>query len=168
MIDKEIVEEFVSESKDLIQQLLKILENIEGDFAKVAQLAEYGNLADRIMGGAKSLALTAPDSQALGVIADYASLCKLVSYKASQITSNVQLFEVCVALLLDGTETLALLVDKIEMSADEIKKMIPTAFIERLRWVSGRFSEAYNETVEPKKAAMNQSEIDILMAKLGL
>ena len=168
MIDNEIVKEFVSESKNLIKQLLEMLENIEGDFSRVAQLAKYGNLADRIMGGAKSLALTAPEYHALNVISDYASLCKAVGYKASQITKNQQLFDICVALLLDGTETLNLLVDKLELSAVEIKKIIPTAFIERLRWVSGQFSADYSESVGPQKAAMSQSEIDKLMTKLGL
>jgi hypothetical protein len=168
MIDKEIVKEFVAESKNLIQQLVEMLENIEGDFTKVSQLAEYGNMVDRIMGVAKSLAMTAPENHALNVISDYASLCKAVGYKASQITTNTQLFDVCVALLLDGTETLDLLVDRLELSAAEIKKMIPTAFIERLRWVSGQFSSAYSESVGPKQVAMSQSEIDTLMAKLGI
>ena len=39
-IDKDIVKDFVGESKLLIQDLADLLENIEGDFSQVAQLEE--------------------------------------------------------------------------------------------------------------------------------
>ncbi len=92
-IDKEIVEDFVSESKSLIEELVDLLESIEGDFSQVKKLADYGNNVDRIMGGAKSLALMADADHALHMIADYSDLCKAVGYKASQIKDNEQFFE---------------------------------------------------------------------------
>lgn len=172
MIDKEIVKEFVSESKNLIQDLLRILEDIEVDAVKSARLTEFGNLVDRIMGGAKSLGLSFPEVSAFVLIGDYAALCKAVGYKASKINDNAQLFDVCIALLLDGMETLDklldILLDRVELAADEIKKMIPTAFIERLYWVSERLNVEFGESGGPKQPALSQSEIDSLMKKLGM
>lgn len=169
-IDKEIVEDFVTESKTLIEELLNLLESIEGDFSRVQDLATYGNNVDRIMGGAKNLALMADGDHALHMISDYAALCKAVGYKASQIRDNEQFFDICVALLLDATETLDVLLDHIHDAGDVLRKTIPQAFIERLRWVSQQFSEEYTMSVgtgdAPKK--LKQTEIDDLLKKLGL
>lgn len=168
-IDKEIVEDFVTESKNLIHQALELLEGIEGDFSQVKKLADYGNNVDRIMGGAKSLALMAPPNHALHIISDYAELCKAVGYKASQINDNPQFYDVCVALLLDATESLDTMLDRTDDNADIIKKDLPQAFIDRVRWVSNQFSEGYRSSVDSTGSQkMDQSEIDALMKKLGL
>ena len=168
-IDKEIVADFVSESKDLLQEGLDLLENIEGDFSQVEKLADYGNCVDRIMGGAKSLALMAPPEHALHMISDYAALCKAVGYKASQISENEQFFNICVGLLLDATETLDGLLDRIDTDSKVLKSTLPQAFIERVRWISQQFSEEYRESVDAGGSKkMSQSDIDDLMKKLGL
>lgn len=169
-IDKEIVEDFVAESKTLIEELIDLLESIEGDFSRVQELANYGNNVDRIMGGAKNLALMADDNHALPMISDYAALCKAVGYKASQIKDNEQFFDVCLALLLDATETLEVLLEHIYDTAEVLRKIIPEAFIERLRWASQQFSEEYSMSVNTGQAEkkMKQSEIDDLLKKLGL
>lgn len=170
-IDKEIVEDFVTESKTLIEELIDLLESIEGDFSRVQDLATYGNNVDRIMGGAKNLALMADGDHALHMISDYAALCKAVGYKASQIKDNEQFFDICVAFLLDATETLEVLLAHIYDATDVLRKTIPNAFIERLRWISQQFSEEYSMSVDAGAAAqkkLKQSEIDDLLKKLGL
>lgn len=169
-IDKEIVEDFVNESKTLIEDLIDLLESIEGDFSQVVKLADYGNNVDRIMGGAKSLALMAPPEHAIHMISDYAALCKAVGYKASQITDNEQFFDICVALLLDATETLEVLLARIHEPIMDLKKSISQAFVERLRWASEQFSESYSMSVDTGTTGkkMKQSEIDDLLKKLGL
>jgi len=171
-IDKDIIKDFVDESKDLIHQLIELLESIEGDFSKVKVLADYGNRIDRIMGGAKSLAMMAPPGHPLFLIGDYTALCKAVGYKGSQIKGNRQFYDICVALLLDATETLDTLMDHIEDSEQDIKKIIPEAFLERLRWISQQFNENYSESVDVKKeaAAVADGPMDIneLLKKLGL
>lgn len=169
-IDKEIVEDFVNESKSLIEELIDLLESIEGDFSQVQRLADYGNNVDRIMGGAKSLALMVPPDHALHMISDYAALCKAVGYKASQIQDNEQFYDICVALLLDATETLEVLLRNIHKEGALIRETIPQAFIDRLRWVSNQFSESVTASVGVGSAPvkMNQSDIDDLLKKLGL
>jgi len=163
-LDKEIVKEFLDESKQLVEGLVEILEGIEGDFGKVSQLAEYGNGVDRIMGGAKSLALLAPPDHALHMISDYAAVCKAVSYKASQISNNEELYNICVGLLLDATENLIFLLNNIEEKVSVLKQKIPQAFIERLNWASNQFDENVSATVTKS----HPSEINALIKKLGL
>jgi hypothetical protein len=171
-IDKDIVKDFVSESKKIVDDLIELLEGIDGDFAQVKQLEEYGQRVDRIMGGAKSLALMVPPDHALHVVADYAALCKAVGYKASQIDNNPQFYNICVALLLDATETLQDLIERLEEDekGQELKESFTTTFLERLRWVSNQFGADVRASVDAKtqKKKMDQNEIDELLRKLGV
>ena len=80
---KEILIEFREESKALNDKLLEILEKCEGDFTQAQSLEEYGNTVDRVMGGAKSLAMQfSKPGHLTQVLGDYAAICKAVSYKA--------------------------------------------------------------------------------------
>jgi len=171
-IDKDIVKDFVIESKELIQDLIEILESIEGNFSEVGQLEEYGQKVDRIMGGAKSLALLVPLEHPLHMVADYAALCKAVGYKASQIQANPQFFDICVALLLDATETLSDWIEGLgNDTSEELKKSISATFLERLRWVSNQFGADVRGSVDSasqKQKKMDQNEIDELLRKLGV
>lgn len=168
-LDREIVEDFVSESKSLIEELVEMLESIEGDSLQKDRLVDYGNGVDRIMGGAQSIALLAPKNHALHMISDYSALCKAVGYKASQINNNPQFYDICVALLLDATEMLSELIANIDKTVDVLKKNLPQAFIERLRWVSQQFSEGYSASVSAQgEINLDQGSIDDLLKKLGL
>ncbi|MGZ6434002.1 MAG: hypothetical protein ACXWRE_11755 [Pseudobdellovibrionaceae bacterium] len=159
------------ESKGLILDLLELLEEIEGDFSKVSQLEGYGQKVDRIMGGAKSLALLVSGDHPLRMVADYAELCKTVGYKASQIRNNPQFYDICVALLLDATETLRDWIEGLETdTAEDLKNSFTRTFLERLRWVSSQFSADVRATVDATNNTkkMAQNEIDDLLRKLGV
>ena len=164
-IDPELLEGFLEESRKLTQNLLQILEDLEGSPEKVSDLANYGNQVDRVMGGAKSLAIMVPVTHALHMISDYAELCKIVGYKGSQIRNNEQFFNIVVALLLDATETLVLLLDRIHEPTEALRKTFSDTFVERLKWVSHQFGDGYAQTVQSQK--LGQDEIDKLMSKLG-
>lgn len=169
-IDQDILKDFIRESKGLIPDLIELLESIEGDFSQVKRLEDYGQKVDRIMGAAKSLALMVPLDHPLATIADYAALCKAVGYKASQIEGHPQFFDICVALLLDATETLNSWIDKLEdSSAVDLKSSFSATFLERLRWVSNQFGSEVRASVGTSKSKkMDQSEIDDLLRKLGV
>lgn len=168
--DNEILKDFISESKGLIKDSMDILEKVEGNFRLAKDLDEYGNLVDRIMGGAKSLAVALPDNQALVLTSDYAAICKAVGYKTAQIQDNEQFFEICVALLQDATETLDTILNNLNAEPEELKKTMPHTFIERLKWVSNKFNDSYRGSVghSDDKKNLNQNEIDNLLKKLGI
>ncbi|HEY8270141.1 MAG TPA: hypothetical protein VIG33_04585 [Pseudobdellovibrionaceae bacterium] len=159
------------ESKAIILDLIGLLEDIEGDFSKVSQLEEYGQKVDRIMGGAKSLALLVSLEHPLHMVADYADLCKAVGYKASQIKGNPQFYDICVALLLDATETLNDWIEGLgKDTTEDLKSSFSKMFLERLRWVSSQFSADVRASVDAQSGAkkMAQNEIDDLLRKLGV
>lgn len=164
-IDPELLEGFLHEARMISKELLEILESLDGAPEKVTDLANFGNQVDRIMGGAKSLAIMVPPTNSLHMIADYAELCKIVSYKGSQIRNNEQFFNIVIALLLDATETLYLLLERVDQPISMLRQSISNTFIERLKWVSHQFGEDFAQTVQSQK--LDQAEIDKLMSKLG-
>jgi hypothetical protein len=171
--DLGILKEFQSESKSLLERMVLILDQCEGDFRQVSGLEEYGQIVDRVMGGAKSLAMGMEKPSALvESIGDYAAICKAVGYKASQIRDNEQFYHICVGLLQDATEVLEDMVKGV-MASDEraAKAFMNQAFIDRLKWVSEKFGADYRASVDVHRGRdgkMNQSEIDELLKKLGL
>lgn len=172
MLADEFLIDFVKESRAIIVEMNEILEKAELGLHQARSLEHYGQLVDRIMGGAKSLAvnMTGPSDMVMKV-ADYAAVCKAVGYKASQIKENQSFFVICVALLMDVTDVMSEILDLIESGEGiEMKEIVSSALIERLKWVSGQFSKDYRETVAVKTESpkMSQTDIDELMSKLGL
>jgi hypothetical protein len=170
MVDKEIIKDFVNESKNIVKECLILLESIEGHYEKSALLEKYGNSLDRIMGGARTIALDVSKDHVLYMISDYAALCKNVSYKAAQIKVNEPFFNVCVALLIDASEMLSLILDKTDLSTEEIKKSIPDEFIGRLRWVLNQFNNQVRSTVNLKdpagKVKNSKNDLEELLNKI--
>jgi hypothetical protein len=174
-IDTEILKEFQAESKHLLVKMTEILEKCEGDFSQVESLEEYGQNVDRIMGGAQSLAVDAGPNHLLHKIGDYASICKAVGYKSSQIRGNEPFYNICVALLLDGNEVMQAMLNALDVDGDkEIKNLIPGPFLERLKWVSTEFGNNVRSSVKTggvfhkDKPRLSQVDIDSLLKKLGL
>lgn len=171
-VDNEILKEFQTESKNLIEKMNSILESCEDDPSQVQRLEEYGQTVDRIMGAAKSLALMLPPDHLIHKIADYTAICKAVGYKSSQIRENDQFYDICVALLADGTEVLQAMIDGLSKPV-VVKELFSKTFLDRLRWVSGEFSANIRASVDVTKASkdkgkMSQSDIDALLKKLGM
>lgn len=165
----EILLEFKEESKALLAELDKILNKVDGDFSQVQSLEEYGQTVDRIMGGAKSLALSFPPDHFIHKVGDYAALCKAVGYKASQNLTNETLFDICVAVLEDATEILQKMIAALGTSQKVVvNEMISKTFLDRLKWVSDQFGEDVRASVSAKGKKMSQTEIDDLMKKLGI
>lgn len=170
MLSTEILNEFIIESKTIIKMSTDVLEKVEGEMVQAQKLKDYGNYVDRIMGGAKSIAAMASPGHAVNLVSDYAALCKAVGYKASQINNNEQFYDICVALLQDATENLESLLDNLDKSPEELKAAISSTFLDRLRWVSNKFSSEYRASVGSSGTggkSLEQNEIDNLMKKMG-
>jgi hypothetical protein len=175
-LDKELLRSFIEESKTLALRLDVLLADVESDLANSGKLEEYGNLVDRVMGGAQSLSLQLVNYKPLIFIGDLAALCKAVSYKASQVKNNDSLVEISVALLLDATEVLNEVLEDLSQSEIaiieqnfELKKRFSQHFIDRLKWISSQFAPNLRATVgvsSEKPPAVN--EIDMLLKKMGL
>jgi hypothetical protein len=165
-MDKTILADFTSESLILVDECIELLESIENDPSEVERLKDFANRIDRVMGGAKSLALMAPPDHPLNLIGDYCAICKSVGYQGAQIQDNDQFYNVVVALLLDAVEMTQVLFAKLDSTIPELKKMFSTTFLERLKWISFQYDELEKKRSGSQKMAQN--EIDALLKKLGL
>ncbi len=167
----EIIKEFKSESHELVQHMLAILEEAEEDFTKVQSLDTYGQLVDRIMGGAKTIAISDPQLTTMEAIGKYSELCKAIGYKGSQITDNEQLYNVTVGVLLDGTEVLDEMINSLRGGSEKsVDDFMTGHFLERLTWLANQFGDEYRASVDIEKKDTNQtmigsqSEVDALIA----
>lgn len=166
----EIIKEFKLESLELVQHLLAILEEAEGNFKKVRSLDTYGQIVDRIMGGAQTLAAQDPNLQTIATIGQYAELCKGVGYKGSQISDNEELFHVTVGILLDGTEMLEAMIESLpEEKEKTMDDFMTQHLLDRLKWLAGQFDESFRASLSIQKNDQSeliesQSEIDALIA----
>lgn len=167
----EIVVDFKQESKDLINELHDILDDIEGEFSQKQRLEEFGQIVDRIMGSAKSLEMVFDDPTQIEKIGKYAELCKLVGYKASQIEENEQFFDIVVALLMDATDMLEEMTETLGTEKEKsIQETLSTTFLDRLQWVSQHFDQNTRASVgvETGEKKPGQEDIDALLKAMGL
>lgn len=174
----DILKEFAVESKELIQEMVDILELVEVQPDKYTELEKYGQVVDRIMGGAKVLALDHPPAHMIHTIGNFAELCKLIGYKASQIGSNAQFLTIVVAFLMDATETLQDLNSGLEGGQTKpINELVTQTFLERLRWLAGQFDKnlrasvatgTENKAGDAQLEASTQADIDSLLKQMGL
>ncbi len=165
-IDLSILEDFKEGSLDLISECIVLLESLEENPSEVEKLNDFANRIDRVMVGAKSLALIAPKEHAINLVADYCAICKSVGQQGSQVYNNDQLYNVVVALLLDAVEMIQDLFVKMDLPIAELKKSLTITFVDRLKWISFQYDELEKNRNNGKKLAQN--EIDELLRKLGI
>lgn len=170
----QIVNEFLAESNKLLKELFQVLDECEMDFSKVKRLEHYGQLVDRVMGGALTVGLSLDDKEVelrkiFDRVGDCAGICKAVGYKAAAIQGNEHLYDICVAFLQDATELLQSQIDILGSPQDKSKLIqFEQAFVDRLKWLSSQFNEKTRGSVGVHSKKMSQEDIDELIKKLGL
>lgn len=142
----ELLEHFKTESMQLLKSMEEILVELEANPDNSKRLSEVGQLVDRIMGSAKTIVQNSQDNRLIQVIADYAELCKLISYKTSQIQNEKNLLTVIVALLLDGTEMMEDLLSQVGEKT-QIQLPFTKQYLERLRWALTQLSSELKGSV---------------------
>ena len=171
----EILDGFKEESKALIDEMLELLEEIEGNPGLYQRLEEYGIRVDRIMGTAKSLASSGIAAEQTSQIGAYCEICKIVGYKGSQVGVQT-VFDLVVAFLLDATELLKEMTDEIaDSSGTAWRKFTNETFLDRLRWLDKQLGDRLRATVGSSKSDAKakggeslQREVDEVLKQLGI
>ncbi len=166
-LEPKVLQEFTSESEKIIISMLSILNKIRGDASLAGQLEDFGNQVDRIMGAAQSLALAMSEDHALDIISDYSSICKTTAYRAAKVGDHAAFFNICVALLTDGTKTLQFLIKNIHLPFETLKKSFDSTMIERFRWVSEQAQKDPKSLGGLDDGKMSQVDVDELIKKIG-
>lgn len=166
--DNEIVQDFIQESETLTNECIELLEELETNVSEYKKLDSVGNKIDRIMGTAQNVQMMYPEIKNFLLISDYAAICKVVAYKATAIQNNLQFASVVISFLIDATETLQTLIIKCESPLSDLKAQFNPAFIDRLKWISNKFTDEYKGSVGLGRGGLDQMNIDYLLKKLGI
>lgn len=141
----EILSDFCQESKKICLELDAIIDDVDDEDCEQmsAELERFGQTIDRVMGASMSLGLTQ--------IGRLCELGKTISYKASQVSEQA-LLALVVASMADCTQTLKLMIDQVEKDhTKEIPNFNLNAFLERLVWLEGKFSNISRSSVAIKE-----------------
>lgn len=140
--------EFKSESIELIDQMIGILESCEAGESEPVSMENFGQLADRMMGGARQLDSSLGGGHAhLTSVARFTQLCKLLGYKASQLGSESPLWLLAVGVLLDASGELKILVGGLEESESKAVSAVNAALLDRLQWLNQQFDDNIDGSV---------------------
>ncbi|MCM2278091.1 MAG: hypothetical protein NDJ89_08440 [Oligoflexia bacterium] len=139
MLEKDILDSFRQESKQLLKELGIIVQRLEESHADFPSelLAEFAQKIDRIMGAAKTVALTAPDHAGLIWIGKITELCKMIGYKAAE-KREIALLPIFAGFWADTLEHVGSLLDSLE-SPDEcarISERFSGILQGRLKWLA--------------------------------
>lgn len=136
----DLMNEFKSESEDLVNQMIGILESCESGASGPVAMEDFGQLADRMMGGARQLVSNlGGDHSSLTSVAKFTQLCKLLGYKASQLGPTSALLPVSVGVLLDASEELRTMIVNLKEQDGGGSAVVSTALLERLKWLNEQF-----------------------------
>ena len=159
--------EFKQETKELLDQMIGLLEEAEEGLDHIKNLTQFGQLVDRIMGSAKSLSM-ALDEGLLNAIGSCAEICKIVGYKGSKVKKE-GFYIVVVGLLLDATETLIDMNESLGQGSKTAADFLHETFIQRLKIVDQQFDENIRGTLEFEKQPENkQQSVDDILRQLGV
>lgn len=182
-IDQELYQEFINESYQICLELNTVLEETEDSPDLYHNLEKYGQMVDRIMGGAKTIAESFssdfPADHLIHRVGDYSALCKSIGYKASQIRKNDYFFNVCVACLMDATNMLKKMLGHLQnKNQGHFNIKVTDTFMDQLRWINSQFKGNVRGSVastiannDPSGAnvtkPLEQTDIDDLLKKIG-
>jgi chemotaxis protein histidine kinase CheA len=152
---KEAVDEFLEESRTLIEECEEALDEFE-DNEDPKQFEVYGQKIDRIMGAAKSLG-----AEKTGAISEFG---KSIGYKASQVQDS-DLHQIVLAFLQDSNEVMTTLLDQIEKTQEESSNL--DRFIKRLEWLQDKFSHIERGSVAAEdESVMSAEDLKKILSKL--
>lgn len=165
MLDKEILADFQAETKALLNELAEVVEKLEETSSAfpAAQLAEFSQKIDRVMGAAQTMSTLEAGHAGLERIGAIAQICKGLGYKAIECKA-VALVPLFAAFWADTLDVLAELVET--LGDDAANKATAAAFAavlqNRLTWLSGKVQAGAGGV-----DLQSQLEIDKILARLG-
>ena len=175
-LDNEIVEDFRSESEQLIAELNGVVESLEspGEEFPKELLEEFSQKIDRIMGACDTILTMDPEHKGLKRIGGISRICKSLGYAASQnpIPAAVPLFA---AFWADTLEVMEELIENLEdeKASEEIAGDFSSVLQNRLEWLSDKVGHGKVKTVDEdgkaeKEGDMGQLDVDALLAEFDL
>lgn len=162
-MDKEIIEGFQTEAKEILSELslvVEFLENVVSDFP-ADKLTEFAQKIDRIMGTAKTLEMESPNHAGLTRIGKIAELCKSLGYSASQLKIP-EVIPIFAAFWADTLDIISELIESLEdeRKTEAISNRFSLVLQKRLTWLSDKV-KVLGKTSASK--GVSQLDVDALL-----
>lgn len=159
MIDADILADFQTESKAILQELTEVVEKLEdsdGDFP-TTELQTFSQRIDRIMGAAKTMLMMDSQHQGMQRIAGIAEICKQLGYKAAEAKAS-DLIPIFAAFWADTIDVMTELVDCVEDATEcaRISHSSAQVLQNRLQWLAQKINTGQTQTA-------SQIDVDALL-----
>lgn len=153
---KSLVNDFTSESQQIVNDMQKVLEDIESGLRPNSDFAHFAQRIDGIMGCAKTLGLDGMEDLKLPLLAisNISEGCKTVGYKASQVKDG-NLASIIAGFMADALEILEQALDDLSSEIVTVDPQHSDRIRDRLNWLGAQM----------KLSAKDQAEI---LARFGL
>jgi hypothetical protein len=153
---KSLLDDFTSESKDIISGLQNIIEELEVGTRQASEFAHFAQRIDGIMGCAKTLGIDGlPGIEIpLAAVGNLSEGCKSVGYKASQI-KDPGLAKIVASFFAEALELLDDAIDDLKNGTAEVDSELAKKIRDRINWIGSQM----------KLSAQDQAEI---LARFGL
>lgn len=157
----EIIKDFCEESNALLLEAEGYLETAEEGLDQKQNLELFAQRIDRIMGGAKSLAMTynAKTLTGIGLISEF---CKVLGYKSAQLEEE-DFYQLVIAFLFDSLDSMQGLLKALN-EGNKDQDMDYERLVDRLKWISEKFDSSLRATLKSKAPA---EEVKELLKRLG-
>ena len=159
-LDQEILNDFRAESFGLMDELEEVVGGLEdsgeGKFPE-AQLKNFSQKIDRIMGAAKTLLTLAPAHQGITFLANVSEMCKTMGYQAAALQRQA-LVPIFAGFWAETVEVMREVLEKLD-SEEKTKVTIATrsALLEkRLAWLADRVAPDSPEEKEKVVALLKK------------
>lgn len=165
----DLIKDFNIESKNLVEELESLLEDIEEDFSKKEKLNNFAQIVDRIMGSAQSLSAMYEGQTEIKKLGDFAELCKQIGYRGANLKDE-EFYTVTISFLWDSIETMKKLLIAISENT-KYNDALASTFLSRLKWIIQQFNEHYVEATQYTVTSTNmksQEEVDALLNSFSL
>jgi hypothetical protein len=153
---KSLLDDFTSESKDIISSLQNLIEGLESGVKNSSEFAHFAQRIDGIMGCAKTLGIDGlPGIEVpLAAVGNLSEGCKSVGYKASQI-KDPALSRLVASFFAEALELLDEAIDDLKNGTSEVDSELALTIRDRIYWIGNQM----------KLSEQDQAEI---LARFGL
>ena len=167
-VDKEIIDSFKEEAKNILEELVVVIEKLEeheGEFPRTL-LEEFANKTDRIMGTANTFFTQFPDQEVFRQIGNFGALCKATGYKASTLNHNI-LIPIFASFWADTIEIMSELCSNVDQpeKLQEINRENAPVLQRRLTWLAEQIVKINKSSSTTDDSKIN---VDGLLKKLGI
>jgi hypothetical protein len=153
---KSLLDDFTSESKDIISTLQILIEELETGIQEPTEFAHFAQRIDGIMGCAKTLGIDGlPGIEIpLAAVGNLSEGCKSVGYKASQI-KDPGLSRLVASFFAEALELLDEAIDDLKNGTAQVDPAQAIKIRDRINWIGSQM----------KLSSQDQAEI---LARFGL